>query len=255
MKRMLKLHWVPNLFTLVNLSFGFLSILVTLNAASGGGRELLDIAGMLIIFAVFFDGADGLAARLLKASSDLGAQLDSLADLTTFGIAPAVLTYVFLFHDFTIDTGIWYPVPAGMLLSATFPAFAAYRLARFNVIHSSEYFSGLPSPVAGLIIALLPVVFADPDELILNVMRIVFLVIGILMVSTVRYEKPQATLWKKYSRYKVTAGFLLLLGFIVFLFFRYGSAVSGTALFTIAMVYVITGLVSFVFHIIQEYRF
>jgi CDP-diacylglycerol---serine O-phosphatidyltransferase len=255
MNKKLKLRWVPNLFTMVNLTFGFLSVLLTLNAAVSGNRELLNVAGLLIIFAVFFDGADGLAARLLKASSDLGAQLDSLADLTTFGIAPAVLSYVLLFHDMHIHIGLWPPLPIGMILSATYPAFAAYRLARFNVSHSTDHFRGLPSPVAGLIVALFPLVFADMNEVILHVLQFMFVLVGVLMVSTVRYEKPQATIWKKYSRYRVIAGIVFILILMPVLFFTYGEGVAAASLFTLAMVYVVTGLVSFLFHIIQIYRF
>ncbi len=98
-----KLTWIPNTLTLGNLTLGFVSMLVAseIGLSTTPSHELFQLAGVFIILAALFDGFDGMAARALDCTSELGADLDSLADLTTFGIAPGFLTYK-MFLD-----GIW----------------------------------------------------------------------------------------------------------------------------------------------------
>ena len=119
-----RLGWVPNLFTLGNLWLGFFSIIISLQNI--GNPDLLRVAGGFIILAVLCDGLDGFAARLLNASSEVGAQLDSLADLTTFGIAPAALMYSLSLNDFMVPLTDRISLPAGMILAAIYPAAAAF---------------------------------------------------------------------------------------------------------------------------------
>ena len=113
---------VPNIFTFINLSFGILSIIETHN---GNYR----LASIFIIAAALVDRYDGRIARFLQVSSDLGKELDSLADLVSFGVAPSIL--VFLLFDLNSygPFGI-----IGIIILLLFPICGAYRLARYNAV-------------------------------------------------------------------------------------------------------------------------
>lgn len=247
-----RLGWVPNLFTLGNLWLGFFSIIISLQNV--GNPDLLRIAGGLIILAVLFDGLDGLAARLLNAQSEVGAQLDSLADLTTFGIAPAALMYSLSLNDLMIPLSDRISLPAGMILAAVYPACAAFRLARFNVGHDDDHFVGLPSPVAGLIVALMPLAFQEtlliPAPLLIGV----YVACAYLMVSTLRYSKVQVTMVRRFSPLRVALAAVFLIGVLIFLGFRYGGDFSAAGLFAIIIIYIASGLITFILHLIQELR-
>jgi CDP-diacylglycerol--serine O-phosphatidyltransferase len=162
---------LPNFFTLLNLFFGCLAIVCGLQselivAARPDGQLYVDVpekiwmASLFIGFSALVDFFDGFLARALKADSAMGKQLDSLADLVSFGVAPALL----LFHFLRLA---WAQQPDGMELSSVllWPAFfiplaAAWRLARFNIEESSSVsFSGLPVPAAGIFIASLPLIY------------------------------------------------------------------------------------------------
>lgn len=238
----LRLNWVPNLFTLGNLTLGFLAILFS--GREGDSAGALGLSGALILLACLCDGLDGYAARLLKAQSDLGAQLDSLADLTAFGIAPAVMMYSFVLRTVNpVIDGVTFPV--GMVIAAVYPACAAYRLARFNVAHDSGSFQGLPSPVAGVIVALMPLAFRESIHVPVAVMIVVFVAVAYLMVSTIRYSKPQVTFLKRFNpaRLGLVIAFILI-GLAAVGFFR-GFAYSAALLFLIILIYVVTGIVAF----------
>lgn len=246
-----KLGWVPNLFTLGNLSLGFFSIII---ASSQGGPVPLTLAGALIMLAALLDGVDGYAARLLNARSDLGAQLDSLADLTTFGIAPGVLMFNLVLHQFNLRLEGFPSIPTGMMLAAIFPACAAYRLARFNTQHDDGGFSGLPSPVAGLIVALMPIIFVEAIPVPGIVLILIFVAAAFLMVSTLRYSKPQVTILRRFSPARAALILVFLLGGLLLVWIRYGASFSAAGLFTLIIIYCVTGIVSFIIHKIQEYR-
>ncbi len=134
------IYLLPSLFTTGGLFAGFYALI----AAVQGRYEL---AGWALIVAAVFDMLDGRVARLLHAESDFGAQYDSLCDMLSFGIAPAVLIY------------LWALVPLhklGWLAAFLIAACAALRLARFNVqadTQSKRYFNGLPTPAAAMLIA------------------------------------------------------------------------------------------------------
>jgi len=136
MKRYI-IQLIPSALTLCNLALGFAAI-----AMSDPFYSMV-----FICIAVVFDGLDGLAARALNAMSAIGKQLDSLADMVTFGVAPAVLIYQHLLH----------PNYYSVALAATIPVFAAIRLARFNEDpEQNTTFRGLPTPSAALLLAPLP---------------------------------------------------------------------------------------------------
>ncbi|NBU99782.1 MAG: CDP-diacylglycerol--serine O-phosphatidyltransferase, partial [Spirochaetia bacterium] len=208
--------------------------------------------GIFILLAAVFDGFDGMVARALNATSDLGAELDTLADLTTFGIAPGFLMYKMIledYHVYLIETNR--DIPIGMLISAIFPICAAYRLARFTVTHDPSSFTGLPSPVAGVIVALLPMVFQHGT--ITDILTISgFVLVALLMVSTIKYSKPQATIRGRFSKEKMMiAGFLFLIMMVTAFFiapFIFPYLAYGFIFF-----YVFSGIVSLVIQIIQEF--
>ena len=159
---------IPNLITLLNLFFGCLAILVTFQSGTMAtmdetGSMVIEIpeqiyyASMFIGLAAIVDFFDGFAARLLKVNSELGKQLDSLADVVSFGVAPGVILYQFLRISWMreqngLDIPIVYLLPAFILSCA-----AAYRLAKFNIDTTQDYaFKGVPTPGIGLLIASFP---------------------------------------------------------------------------------------------------
>lgn len=140
---------LPNLITLLNLVCGTVAIVLTLE---GQWRW----AVYLILAAAVFDFLDGFAARLLKAYSETGKQLDSLADMVSFGVLPAVFIYVIfksLFHNQPADAGKFYDQLQWIVLISVLlvPAFSAIRLARFNTEEDQgTFFYGLPTPAHAL---------------------------------------------------------------------------------------------------------
>lgn len=177
---------VPSAFTLGNLFFGFWAIVSAL-----GGNHVW--AGWCIVFAGILDMLDGRIARLSNAGSRFGAELDSLVDLTSFGVAPAILIYT---QEFSAAGNF------GWLICYFYVVAAAVRLARFNVLSGhdttpSGWFTGLPSPSAGMTLA---VYFAfsqtewyTATRSLLNFqsqgLAILMLLLALLMVSNVRYPK------------------------------------------------------------------
>ncbi|MFK5854868.1 MAG: CDP-diacylglycerol--serine O-phosphatidyltransferase [Bacteroidota bacterium] len=143
---------IPNTITLFNMLSGILSIY---SAMSG----YLDLAAYLIFIAAGFDFLDGFAARLLNAKSEIGAQLDSLADVVSFGVAPGFI----LFQMISISHG--QPTTLGgdfniiPFIAFIVPAFGALRLAKFNVDdEQTTSFKGLPIPALGILIASFPLI-------------------------------------------------------------------------------------------------
>ena len=138
---------IPNLITLGNLLCGFIA---TLTAASSDEPRALALAALLICLGIFLDFFDGMTARLLDVASPLGKELDSLADVVTSGVAPAVLLFSILDSAALYD-GVptwmgWLPLTAFLM-----PLFAAYRLAKFNLDTRQHHsFIGLPVPANAL---------------------------------------------------------------------------------------------------------
>ncbi|MCC6275429.1 MAG: CDP-diacylglycerol--serine O-phosphatidyltransferase [Leptospiraceae bacterium] len=247
----IRLSWIPNTLSLGNLTMGFVSILIASEATKNGDNsQIFQLSGFFIVLAALFDGFDGMAARALNATSDLGAELDTLADLTTFGIAPGHLMYKMILENYKMDFyGMPDFLPYGMLIAAIFPICAAYRLARFTVAHDPASFTGLPSPVAGVTVALFPISFHISQ--VPNMITIpCFIAVAILMVSTIKYSKPQVAMRGKFSRSRML---IVLVGFTV-LIFAIGWTKFPWVVYGIAVFYVFSGLVSFMIHLIQEYK-
>lgn len=160
-----------NFITFFNIIFGSTAILYTI---SGNYK----VAAILILAAVVMDGLDGRVARKLQTSSDLGRELDSLCDIVSFGVAPAVLLYSQVLASNYHFMGL-----AAFLI---YIICGAYRLARFNVMNISAYFLGLPITIAGGLLAILSLLAAYLHPLV-----ILFLVLALslFMISSVRLPK------------------------------------------------------------------
>jgi len=186
---------IPNLFTLLNLICGCLAIIFTLQngiittVSPNTGIELIDIpekiwlASLFIGIAALVDFLDGFVARLFKAGSEMGKQLDSLADLVSFGVAPGLILYQFLRLAIAQDAGGLDTSFAGLLPALLIPAAAAWRLARFNLDNSqSVVFKGLPVPAVGMFVAALPVIYYHVNEdWVLDVMLNKWILYGIIL--------------------------------------------------------------------------
>ena len=196
---------IPNIFTLLNLFLGCIAIVFALQTETISiyvGDDLsshynipekLSVAAYFIFAAAVIDFLDGFVARLMKATSEMGKQLDSLSDVVSFGVAPSVILYQLLRISFIkeengLETSIAWLLPAFLVACA-----GAYRLARFNLDNSQSYgFKGVPIPAAGLLIASFPLIlhygnsFIDVSEWLTNkwVLYAVILLVSGLMVST-----------------------------------------------------------------------
>ena len=171
------IYVLPTLFTLGNIFCGYLSIDSAVN-------HKFDQAAMLLFLAGVLDGLDGRVARLTGTTSAFGEQLDSLADVISFGVAPAFLVYLWALSDFG---------RLGLFVSFLFVVCGACRLARFNVqvhIVDKRFFVGLPIPSAAG--ALAGLIWVLPDPLPSREAKAIFLVVTFilswLMVSTLRYR-------------------------------------------------------------------
>ena len=137
---------IPNTLTLANLFCGILAIKI-------GFSEHYYLAGFLVILGAFFDFFDGFLARFLKVQGELGKQLDSFADMVTFGVAPGVVMYSFL--------SSFIESPYTPYISFIIPLLSAVRLAKFNIdAKQSDKFIGLPTPANALFFVFIPLVFA-----------------------------------------------------------------------------------------------
>ncbi|MEH7114861.1 CDP-diacylglycerol--serine O-phosphatidyltransferase [Neobacillus niacini] len=154
---------VPNLFTIGNLLSGVFSITFNMNG-------YFQQAAMFIFLSVIFDFFDGRLARRLKVNSELGVELDSLADIVSLGVAPALLFY-------SIEPSSLITTFAFML----YPTMGALRLAKFNIKPTRGFFIGLPITAAGLIISCMAI-FLYSNALIT-------ILLSILMVSPIKIKK------------------------------------------------------------------
>lgn len=166
---------IPNLFTLLNLVFGCIAIIFILQNGltihyDADGSQFVDIpekiwmASLFIGLAAIIDFLDGFVARMFNAVSELGKELDSLADVVSFGVAPAMILYQFLRMSYAreengLETPVIFLMPSLLVAAA-----AAYRLAKFNVDLRQQYgFRGVPTPAVGILIASFPLIYWDSN--------------------------------------------------------------------------------------------
>ncbi|MBX2934068.1 MAG: phosphatidylcholine/phosphatidylserine synthase [Ferruginibacter sp.] len=186
---------IPNLFTLLNLIFGCLAIVATLQNGiviqyNTDGTQLIGIpekiwmASLFIGLAALVDFLDGFVARLFNASSAMGKQLDSLADVVSFGAAPAMILYQFLRMSIAqeedgLNASVIWLLPAFILAAA-----GAWRLAKFNLDDSQSYgFKGVPIPAVGLMVASLPLIYWNNNsQLIVDILFNKWFLYGLIIL-------------------------------------------------------------------------
>ncbi len=160
---------LPNMCTAANLLLGVSAIAAMLN---NNYKQSV----ILIVLAAVLDRVDGLLARRCNAVSSFGREFDSLADLVSFGVAPAILLYITaLVHNRSI---------AGLVCFALFTLCGAFRLARFNVIGCSPHFLGIPITLAGALLAVLVILIPS-----IPVVLALSLLLALGMISTIRVPK------------------------------------------------------------------
>ncbi len=192
---------IPNIFTLLNLFFGCIAIIyilqngITISYTEEGAQfinlpERIWMASLFIGLAAIVDFLDGFVARTFKASSALGKQLDSLADVVSFGVAPGLIVYQFLRMSFArdqdgIDISMLWLLPALLV-----PCAAAYRLGKFNLDEEQRYgFKGVPTPAAGLLLASMPLIYWYANQqvivdIVLNKWFLYALIIAVSLLMT-----------------------------------------------------------------------
>ncbi|MCY6370735.1 CDP-diacylglycerol--serine O-phosphatidyltransferase [Clostridium ganghwense] len=164
---------IPNAFTLSNLACGIISLIMSFQ----GNYKL---SCYFIILAALMDRYDGRVARYLNVSSELGKELDSLADLISFGVAPSIL--VFNLNSFQ-QLGI-----AGYILVLIFPIAGAYRLARFNITSFDGAFAGIPITAAGMLLALYCLLTVN-RTMSSQITIFLIIILSYLMVSNLKFKK------------------------------------------------------------------
>jgi CDP-diacylglycerol--serine O-phosphatidyltransferase len=259
------LYLIPSAFTAANIGMGYFAVMGAMRGfqlvEGGTEAELLqakshfDNASLAIGWAVVFDALDGRIARLTKTTTEIGVQLDSIADVVTFGIAPAVLAYAWGYGSIFAEGSS--PHKLGWFLSFMFLICGAFRLARFNVQSSrprvlaegaakidKKNFVGLPIPMAGGFIAALVHFSPAPFSLHGVQMGAVFsgllmggvALLSVLMVSTVRYTSFKTVgVGTRSTRLAVLA--LVAAGMLVWLYSRY-------VLVSIVGAYILSGLLN-----------
>ena len=222
MQRKKGIHILPSLFTTGNVFCGFYAFVAVLN-------EQFYFAAWAIVAGMIFDGLDGRIARLTKTTSAFGEQYDSLADIITFGMAPALLAYSWVLKPFG---------RLGWMAAFLFLLCAALRLARFNVTKPeirSEHFIGLPSPASAVVIASIVIAFEDLFATRMNpfIMVMVVYALAFLMVSNIKYPAFKQFDFKKRV---VFSRFLFVILFIYVL-----ATIPRVALFILGITYAIIG--------------
>lgn len=229
---------IPNLFTLLNLVFGCLAIVFILQngeqivllgqdgVTNVNLPEKITWASFCIFAAAIIDFLDGFVARLFKASSKMGKQLDSLADVVSFGVAPGMILYQLLRIGFAqqtdgLDISITWLLPAFLI-----PVAGAWRLARFNIDTEQSYsFKGLPIPAAGLFVAALPLIIWYPSfgvqAFLINtwVLYAIIIILSWLMISRLPLMGLK---FKDFSvKNNLTKYILIVLAIIAFVIFKW----------------------------------
>lgn len=258
------LYLIPSAFTAANIGMGFYAVMAAVRAfqleGSGSPSDLLQAAAYLdnaakaIGWALLFDMLDGRIARMTKTTTEIGVQLDSMADIVTFGLAPAILAYVWGYGA-TLQEG------SGLHSLAWFLSFmylmcGGFRLARFNVQASrprilaeglvktdKKNFVGLPIPVAGGLIAAiihfspLPLVHYGPEraQIYSGLLMLLVGVLSLLMVSTLRFSSFKTVGTR--SRSMRTIILAVGVGMLIFLYSRY-------VLLALVIGYILNGLLA-----------
>lgn len=242
------IYILPSVFTVANMLCGYYAVLATLE----GGVSDMDNAARAIGFAIVFDSLDGWVARAMGTNSEFGKQFDSLADVISFGIAPAMLAYGWGVRTFAAANApeALHLTQLGWLIGFFFVVCCAWRLARFNIQGmapgGNRFFVGMPTPAAAGMIAASVHAFHTPiqDARVSVLWLLLVMVLGVLMSSTVRHYSFKDIPWtRRYPSLGIVLVALLIAAILVF---------SRITLILIASVYTLHGvtmqLVRFVRH-------
>ena len=241
-------YLLPSFLTVANLLCGFYAVLATFD----GRVSDFDNAARAIGFAILFDALDGRLARAMHTNSEFGREFDSLADVVSFGIAPAFLAYAWGVRGIpgSDATQSVHLIPLGWLISFFFVVCCAWRLARFNIQGmgpgGNRYFVGMPTPAAaGMVAAVIHFVASPIQDVRVSLLWLVMLLaLGVLMSSTVRYYAFKDIQWQRRQRSILVVVAGLLIGAIVLY--------STITLLVLASVYALHGLALQVFRIVRH---
>ena len=213
---------IPNIITLTNLFCGLCAIIFAFG-------ENLILSGGFILIGAFLDFLDGLSARILNAYSEFGKQLDSLADMITFGVAPSMI----LFKLFTLEktnhlfeTSTETLLLSPVILCLLTPICSAIRLAKFNINKHNTYFIGLPTPALGIFIAALAIeyeripMFSNDQFLLITSILLPILLISNIQFFSLKFNK------KEFFRSRVnTFKIILIISSLILFFFFWFAAI------------------------------
>lgn len=242
------IYLLPSIFTVGNMLCGYYAIWI----AFKGGAADLDNAAKAIGFAIVFDMLDGFVARITRTGTELGEQFDSLADVISFGIAPALLAFAWGVNGLSTMPGFgsMQVYRLGWLVGFAYLLCCAWRLARFNIQgmapERSRYFVGLPAPASAGMIAAMVHGFQDPITTwwvsLLWLGLVIFL--AVLMVSTVRYLGFKEIQWQR----RRSSLIFILIGLAIAAIVMY----SQVALLAIASFYVLTGVAGRLYRLMRH---
>lgn len=224
---------IPNLLTLGNLFSGFSAIIYI-------SKNEFEIAAGMLLVAGIFDLLDGIVARLIRATSEIGIQLDSLCDAVSFGVVPSYFLYTVYFHSLG---------EIGIVISSLPALGGVYRLARFNVhatLEDKNYFTGMPIPAAAIyIMSFIVFHYLDPN-LSENLKTIgIFIVVfsaPLLMISIIKFDNLPRPSWKSIKVHPWNFG-ITIFGIIVII------ASLGKLLFPMMLFYIILNVLRALFNI------
>lgn len=204
---------IPNIITLLNLFCGCIALMFAFN-------HQFEMAFLFVCLGIFLDFFDGFFARLFKVSSELGLQLDSLADMVTSGVVPGLI--MFQMMSASTSGPIWFPY-LGFIITLG----SCYRLANFNIdTRQTDSFIGLPTPANALVILSLPLVFQDTNSMIIEEIltnQWILLAITICSAYILNAEIPLFSLKIKqfsFAKYKLQISFLAI-SILLLIFFQF----------------------------------
>ena len=229
-----RLYFIPNIFTLLNLFFGFLALLKIVSGE-------YHLAAWFILFAVIFDAWDGAVARITNSESKFGFEFDSLADLISSGLAPCLLIYTSVLSNYGV---------VGIIVCFCYIFTGIYRLSRFNVLNTQKKckgYTGLPLPVSAVTIAALWIF--DSPFITLNISgwwAYIMVYLSIVMISPVPYNWPVINFNKGYKTGIISAA--LLLGIAIMILF------PKKYLFPLVMIYILYGVIKWSIRLVCNKR-
>jgi CDP-diacylglycerol--serine O-phosphatidyltransferase len=225
--------FIPSLFTILNAFAGFLSIVHTTN-------ENFETACWFIVYAGIFDVLDGIIARLTKSTSDFGVELDSLADVISFGVAPSFLLYTIHFKNFDAP---------GIVIASLILIFAAIRLARFNISlvgFDKEKFTGIPTPMTALTIVSYLLYYHErifSHQASNNIILLLSIGLPLLMVSKFKYPAFPKISIKILKQKPILSGLIIFSSIIILI-------TKGIAAFPFFIGYSCWGIITYFYNLI-----